>query len=105
MIEIKNNEFRSEIEDGIVLVDFYAQWCGPCRMISPVLEQLHEEYDGKVKFVKVDIDVNPETAKEYGVMSIPNLLIFKDGELADRLLGFKPKQTLQQPCQGLLPQR
>ena len=85
MIEIKNNEFRSEIEDGIVLVDFYAQWCGPCRMISPVLEQLHEEYDGKVKFVKVDIDVNPETAKEYGVMSIPNLLIFKDGELADRL--------------------
>ena len=49
MIEIKNNEFRSEIEDGIVLVDFYAQWCGPCRMISPVLEQLHEEYDGKVK--------------------------------------------------------
>ncbi|CUM99045.1 thioredoxin [Turicibacter sanguinis] len=96
MIEIKNNEFRSEIEDGIVLVDFYAQWCGPCRMISPVLEQLHEEYDGKVKFVKVDIDVNPETAKEYGVMSIPNLLIFKDGELADRLLGFKPKQTLQQ---------
>ena len=96
MIEIKNNEFRSEIEDGIVLVDFYAQWCGPCRMISPVLEQLHEEYDGKVKFVKVDIDVNPETAKEYGVMSIPNLLIFKDGELEDRLLGFKPKQTLQQ---------
>ncbi|WP_195217871.1 thioredoxin [Turicibacter sanguinis] len=96
MIEIKNNEFRSEIEDGIVLVDFYAQWCGPCRMISPVLEQLHEEYDGKVKFVKVDIDVNPETAKEYGVMSIPNLLIFKDGELSDRLLGFKPKQTLQQ---------
>lgn len=96
MIEIKNNEFRSEIEDGIVLVDFYAQWCGPCRMISPVLEQLHEEYDGKVKFVKVDIDVNLETAKEYGVMSIPNLLIFKDGELADRLLGFKPKQTLQQ---------
>ncbi|MFR6471768.1 MAG: thioredoxin [Turicibacter sanguinis] len=96
MIEIKNNEFRSEIEDGIVLVDFYAQWCGPCRMISPVLEQLHEEYDGKVKFVKVDIDVNPETAKEYGVMSIPNLLIFKDGELADGLLGFKPKQTLQQ---------
>ena len=96
MIEIKNNEFRSEIEDGIVLVDFYAQWCGPCRMISPVLEKLHEEYDGKVKFVKVDIDVNPETAKEYGVMSIPNLLIFKDGELADRLLGFKPKQTLQQ---------
>ena len=96
MIEIKNNEFRSEIEDGIVLVDFYAQWCGPCRMISPVLEQLHEEYDGKVKFVKVDIDVNPETAKEYGVMSIPNLLIFKDGELADRLVGFKPKQTLQQ---------
>lgn len=96
MIEIKNNEFRSEIEDGIVLVDFYAQWCGQCRMISPVLEQLHEEYDGKVKFVKVDIDVNPETAKEYGVMSIPNLLIFKDGELADGLLGFKPKQTLQQ---------
>ena len=96
MIEIKNNEFRSEIKYGIVLVDFYAQWCGPCRMISPVLEQLHEEYDGKVKFVKVDIDVNPETAKEYGVMSIPNLLIFKDGELADRLLGFKPKQTLQQ---------
>ena len=96
MIEIRNNEFKSEIEDGIVLVDFYAKWCGPCRMISPLLEQLHEEYNGKVKFVKVDIDVNQEVAQEYGVMSIPNLFIFKDGKIADQMLGFKPKTTLQQ---------
>lgn len=96
MIEVRNNEFKSEIEDGIVLVDFYAKWCGPCRMISPLLEQLHEEYNGKVKFVKVDIDVNQEVAQEYGVMSIPNLFIFKDGKIADQMLGFKPKTTLQQ---------
>lgn len=95
MIEIMNNDFKSEIEEGIVLVDFYAKWCGPCRMISPLLEQLHEEYNGKVKFVKVDIDVNQEIAQEYGVMSIPNLFIFKDGEVADQMLGFKPKPTLK----------
>lgn len=65
-------------------------------MISPLLEQLHEEYNGKVKFVKVDIDVNQEVAQEYGVMSIPNLFIFKDGKIADQMLGFKPKTTLQQ---------
>lgn len=96
MIEIRNNNFESEVKDGLVLVDFYAQWCGPCRMLTPVLEQLDRQYNGKVKIVKVDIDANPETASRYGVMSIPNLMLFKDGKLSSHMLGFKTKQMLEQ---------
>lgn len=96
MIEIKNNNFESEIREGLVLVDFYARWCGPCRMITPILEQLDQQYKGKVKIVKVDIDANPVIASRYGVMSIPNLMLFKNGKLSSHMLGFKTKSMLEE---------
>ncbi len=81
---------------GPVVVDFWAEWCGPCRMISPALEEISTALDGKVKIVKLNVDENPATAAKYGIMSIPTLMLFKGGELASRLVGAAPKAKLQQ---------
>jgi|TARA_B110001454_G_scaffold146210_1_gene135713 thioredoxin 1 len=78
-----------------VLVDFWADWCGPCKMVAPVVEELAAEYDGTVKFAKVDVDANPVTAGKYGVRSIPTLLIFKDGKPVGQVVGAVPKQVLE----------
>ena len=78
-----------------VLVDFWAEWCGPCKMVAPVVEELAAEYDGMVKFAKVDVDANPVTAGKYGVRSIPTLLIFKDGKPVGQVVGAVPKQVLE----------
>lgn len=96
MIEIKNNNFNLEGGKGLVLVDFYANWCGPCRMISPILHELEEKYKGKVKVIKVNIDENPQLASDYSVMSIPNLILFKDGEVLSHKIGFNPQTVLEQ---------
>ncbi|MQC17309.1 MAG: thioredoxin [Chloroflexi bacterium] len=77
-----------------VLVDFWAPWCGPCRMVAPVVEELSQEYDGKVKFVKLNTDDNPQVAGKFGIRSIPTLLIFRNGELAGQVVGFRPKSEL-----------
>jgi thioredoxin 1 len=89
-----DQSFSSEISDGLVLVDFWAPWCGPCKMIAPVLEELDAEMSETVKIVKVDVDVNQETASNFGIMSIPTLVLFKDGQPVDKVVGFNPKEAL-----------
>ena len=74
-----------------VLVDFWAEWCGPCKMVSPIVEELSNEYNGKVKVAKLDVDSNPQTATNYGIRGIPTLLMFKDGSAVDQIVGAVPK--------------
>lgn len=86
--------FQNETSSGLVLADFWAPWCGPCKMIAPVLEDIDAEMGDKVKIVKIDVDENQETAAKFGVMSIPTLIIMKDGEVVDKVVGFQPKEAL-----------
>jgi thioredoxin 1 len=81
---------------GPVVVDFWAEWCGPCRMIGPALEEISNSLNGKVKIVKLNVDENPGTAAKYGIMSIPTLMLFKGGQLASRQVGAAPRQKLEQ---------
>lgn len=94
IVNVTDQTFSSETSDGVVLADFWAPWCGPCKMIAPVLEELDSEMDGKIKIAKLDVDENQETAGKYSVMSIPTLLVFKDGEVVDQVVGFQPKEAL-----------
>lgn len=92
---VNKNEFESIKNNGVVLVDFYADWCGPCKMISPVLEELSGQYDGKTTIVKVNVDNEPQLASQYGVMSIPNLVLLKDGKLVKQVVGYQAKPALE----------
>lgn len=96
--EVSDATFQSEVlESGVpVLVDFWAPWCGPCRMIGPVVEELARDNAGSLKVVKLNIDESSNTAASYGVSSIPTLMIFKGGEVADRFVGVQPKKRLQE---------
>jgi thioredoxin 1 len=94
-LEITDSNFNNVIsKNKTVLVDFWAEWCGPCRMIGPVIEELANEYEGKAIIGKLDIDSNQESSVKYGVRSIPTILTFKDGEIVDRQVGAVPKETL-----------
>ena len=96
-MSVNDEQFKTEILNSSepVLVDFWAAWCGPCRMVAPVLEELAGEYDGRVKILKVNVDENPDTASRYGIMSIPTLILFKNGEPAQTIVGFRPKEELK----------
>ncbi len=86
----------------LVIVDFWAEWCGPCHMVSPVLEQIEKEMEGKIKVAKMNIDENKKTPVKFGIMSIPTLLVFKDGKMADRMVGALPKEVISGRLEKLL---
>ena len=96
-VAITDANFEQEIEkhDGVAVVDFWAEWCGPCRMIAPILDQLASEYQGKVKVAKLDVDANARTATRFNVRSIPMLLFFKNGEVVDQIVGAQPKSSIE----------
>jgi thioredoxin 1 len=95
-ISVNDTNFKQEVlESAIpVLVDFWAEWCGPCRMIAPVIEEIAEEYEGKIKVCKLNVEEGQQTASDYGVMNIPTLIIFKNGEVAEKVVGAIPKNDI-----------
>jgi thioredoxin 1 len=101
---VNEQSFNSEVveSDSLVLVDFWAPWCGPCKLIAPVLEELATEYEGKLKIAKVNVDENQNLGGQYGIQSIPSLLFFKSGQVVDTVIGAQPKQKLAQKIDALL---
>ncbi|MCR4430197.1 MAG: thioredoxin [Tepidanaerobacteraceae bacterium] len=95
-ITVTDENFEQEVlqADGKVLVDMWAAWCGPCRMLAPVVDEIADEYEGRLKVCKLDVDENPDTAARYGVMSIPTLLVFENGQVVNKLIGFRPKRDI-----------
>jgi thioredoxin 1 len=105
-LKLTDDSFENEVlnaeSNKPVLVDFWAEWCGPCKMVGPVVEELAEEFEGKAKVGKVDVDSNPETSTKYGIRSIPSLLIFKNGEVVDQIVGAVPKAQLKKQLEAQL---
>jgi thioredoxin 1 len=103
-VEVNDSSFDQMVLQSKtpVLVDFWAPWCGPCRMVAPIVEELAGEYEGKVTMVKLNVDENPQIASQYGIMSIPTLLIFKDGAPVSNIVGFRPKAELKRNLDDVL---
>jgi thioredoxin 1 len=101
---LKSAEFEQEVikSQTPAVVDFYADWCGPCRMVSPIIEQLSHEYAGRVKFVKLNTDENPDIAMKYGIMSIPTIMVFKNGQVASTVIGAGPASIYKQKIDAAL---
>ncbi|MDD2212364.1 MAG: thioredoxin [Clostridia bacterium] len=104
IIHLSDNTFKSEVleTEELVLVDFWAPWCGPCKMIGPLIEELSGEYRGKAKICKLDVDENSKTAGDYGIMSIPTMILFKGGKEINRLVGFVPKANIAKTLDSAL---
>jgi thioredoxin 1 len=104
VLGIEGSKFQQEVvkSEKPVVVDFYADWCGPCRIIEPIMNQLSKEYDGKVKFVKVDTDANQELAMQFGIMSIPTVMFFAKGKVEDIVIGAVPPAVLKSKLDSLL---
>ncbi|MDF2503459.1 MULTISPECIES: thioredoxin [Clostridium] len=94
--DINDANFQEEVKSGTVVVDFWAAWCGPCKMLGPVINELSGELEGRAKFLKVNVDENPVVSSNYKIASIPTVLVFKDGNIAETLVGFRPKAALKE---------
>lgn len=94
--ETNSQSFNKDVleENSPVVVDFWATWCGPCRMLSPIMEEVSDEFNGKVKFVKINVDENPDLAQKYNIASIPTVMVFKDGNVKQNMIGFRPKDEI-----------
>ncbi len=99
---VDSSEFKNEIENGVTVVDFFATWCGPCKMLSPVLEGLSSDMQGKVNFIKVDIDQSLDLANEFQIASVPTMVIFKDNKKVQQIVGFLPKEKILQAIEANL---
>lgn len=102
--ELTDDNFQENVleKEGVTVIDFWAEWCGPCRMISPIIEELSKEYDGKALVGKVNVDHNPEISMKYGIRSIPTVLILKDGEVVHKQVGTTTKQVLAEKIESQL---
>ncbi len=105
-LQVSDNSWDAQVmkEPGLVMVDFWAVWCGPCQMVAPIIEELATEYAGKVKVMKLNTDENPEVAGRYQVMSIPTILFFKNGQPVEKLVGARPKRQFKETIDSLLAQ-
>jgi len=101
-IELTGADYKATIAEGVSLVDFWAPWCGPCRMIAPIIEELAEDFDGKAKICKVNTDEEQDIAVEFGIRSIPTIIFFKDGEMVDTIVGAQSKQALADKINEIL---
>lgn len=101
-IELNDTNFEQEIASGVTLVDFWAPWCGPCRMMAPVIEKVAEEFEGRAKVAKINVDENPSTATRYRIQGIPTMLFFKDGKAVDMVVGFSQQKVISEKLNNLL---